>query len=134
MDKKLDPIMRDMSEHLAFLGYESEVHEGKQNPYVVLRHQRNPNFILDNFGGAIKFSSLYVLSKDAQSGPPELHSLLNELNRQAIVLKFYTETENLVLEFICPHGYSKTSFGAFWSMVDSDLRLLMDGRLGPFME
>jgi hypothetical protein len=133
MEKKLDSVLRDIADHLGFLGYESEVQEGKQNPFVILRHLRNPNFLLDTFGGVVKCSSLFGLSEEAKSGPAELNSLLNELNRQAMVLKFYTEGESLVLETIFPHDYSKVAFGAFWSMIESDLRLLWDGRIAPFM-
>jgi hypothetical protein len=134
MEKKLDPILRDIADHLGFLGYEAEICEGKQSPYIFLRHQRNPDFVLDTFGGAVKFAAFLGLSSEAQAEPPELLSLLNELNRKAIAFKFYSEGKNLVLEAVFPRDYTKLSFGAFWSMVESDFRLFMDGRMTPFME
>ncbi len=134
MEKKLDPLLREIADHLGFLGYESEVKEGKQSPYIFLTHLRNPNFVLDTFGGAVKVVALYGITKEAQAGPPELLGLLNELNRNAIVLKFYTNDESLMLEAMFPRDYSKSSFGSFWSMVESDFRLFLDGRITPFLE
>ncbi len=133
-ENKLDPILREIADHLGFLGYESDVNEGKQHPYIILRHLRNPNFVLDLFGGAIKCISFYKLSEEGLFAPPELVSLLVELNQQANAVKFYTDDDSLILELVFPHEYSKTSFGAYWSLVESDLRLIGDGRIAPFVE
>ena len=133
MEKKLDQILRDISDHLSFLGYEPEVKEGEHSPYVFLRHLRNPNIVLDTFGGAVKVMALFGLSDEAKAGPPELGSLLNEINRQAGALKFYTDADSLILETVFPHDYSKGAFGAFWSIVEADMRLVWDGRLSPFI-
>ena len=133
MEKELDQILRDISDHLSFLGYEPEVKEGERNTYVFLRHSRNPNILLDTCVGAVKVIGFFGLSDEAKSGPPELGSLLNEINRQAGALKFYTDADSLILETVFPHDYSKGAFGAFWSIVEADMRLVWDGRLSPFI-
>jgi hypothetical protein len=133
VEKKLDGTLREIADHLGFLGYESEVQEGKKNPYVYLRHLRNPNLVLDLFGGAVKCVAFYGLSEEGLKLPSEFLGLLLELNQRANVLKFYTDDDSLVLELVFPHEYSKTSFGAYWSCVESDFRLI-DGRLGPFLK
>jgi hypothetical protein len=133
VDKKLDNILREISDHLGFLGYESEVKEGQRAPYIFLRHLRNPNFVLDTYGGAVKVSAFFGLSEEAKLAPPEMLGLLNELNRQANSLKFYTDNDSLVLETVFPHDYSKAAFGSFWSMIEADLRVIWDGRIGPFL-
>ena len=133
MEKELDQILRDISDHLSFLGYEPEVKEGERNTYVFLRHSRNPNILLDTCVGAVKVIGFFGLSDEAKAGPPELGSLLNEINRQAGALKFYTEADSLILDTVFPHDYSKGAFGAFWSIVEADMRLVWDGRLSPFI-
>lgn len=133
-ENKLDQILREIGDHLGFLGYESEVREGKQHPYIFLQHLRNPNFVLDLYGGAVRATAYYKLSEESRAAPPELLGLLNEFNRKANALKCYTDEDSLALEAVFCHQYSKTAFGAYWSMVESDLRMLLDGRFGPFLE
>jgi hypothetical protein len=133
-ENKLDKTLREMGDHLGFLGYESEVKEGKLHPYLFLRHLRNPNFAMDLFGGAVKCVAFFKLSGEGLSKPPELLTLLAEVNQRANALKFYTDEDSLVLELVFPHEYSKTSFGSYWSLVESDFRLISDGRFVPFLE
>ena len=134
MAEKLDQTLREIGDHLGFLGYESEVKEGKLHPYLYLRHLRNPNLIMDLFGGAVKCTAYFKLSADGLLKSPELLSLLAELNQRANALKFYTDDDSFVLELVLPHEYSKTSFGSYWSLVESDFRLIADGRVAPFLE
>jgi hypothetical protein len=133
METKLDPVVRQLADHLSFLGYEAEEREGKNHPYLYLRHQRNPNFMIDTFLGAVKCTVYWGLSPEGLAGSLEMFTLLNELNRQALGFKIYTDEDSLILELVIPREYSKASFGAFWSVVESDFRLVMDGRLGPFL-
>jgi hypothetical protein len=134
-DNKLDKVLREIGDHLGFLGYDADVQESEAGPYLWLKHLTSPNFIMKIDRGVVACHTRYEGSDMANSERGELVSLLNELNGHALTLRFYVDAQGRVyIETYFPHEYSKATFAAFWALVEADAKMIFDGRLAPFVQ
>jgi hypothetical protein len=134
MDTKAESVIQPFAEHLSWVGFTIEWREGKVRPYAVLKHASLPNMILDQFAGVVKLFCLYGTSEAATSQKENFLGVLNDLNREAGAAKFYTDKDgDLNIESVFPASYSKTEFGAYWLVLEQDVRRALGGKLGEFL-
>ncbi|WLT40613.1 YbjN domain-containing protein (plasmid) [Synechocystis sp. B12] len=73
----------------------------------------------------IMFSLAFSTNANAVKDKEKLINVLNKLNAQAFVIKFYLDNENdIVFEAVYTGGYDKQSFGNFIDTYLSDYDLV----------
>ena len=111
---------RQVAEHLEFLGFTSKIDSD-------VLQATNPNhfsiYASDNKIG-IRFNVAFTINTNSIKNKVELMEILNELNAQASVIKFYLSENDIVFEAVYSGRYDKKEFGVFMQAYLSDYQLV----------
>jgi hypothetical protein len=100
----------DVVRHLEFGGYKMST----EKDYISAQHPDKPNIILKQFQGGILITNYLQLNDNFKSGRLEVLSLINELNNEAVAVRYYVyKDEFLVTEAYYPGRYEKALFSLF---------------------
>jgi hypothetical protein len=100
----------DVVRHLEFGGYNMST----TKDYISAQHPEKPNITLKQFQGGVLFTSYLPLNDNFKSNRLGLLNLLNDLNNDAVAVRYYVyNDEFLVTEGYYPGRYDKALFSLF---------------------
>ena len=100
----------DVIRHLEFGGYQMST----DKDYISAKHPDKPNIILKQFQGGILITNYLQLNDNFKNGRLEVLSLINDLNNEAVAVRFYIyKDQYLVTEAYYPGRYDKALFSLF---------------------
>ena len=124
-------ILDDMVTHLQFLGYEVE----RDGDLVKAKHRTRVNILLRDFRGGVLLTSIFGCKDDAKTHSLAYLDLINRLNQQATVLRFYADKDSdFFMEAWHPGTYDRELFGSFLNLWDEDIARLARSDAEKFLE
>ena len=125
-DKKtLSTTMKQLADHLEFLGYKIEISGKEVKPYIIARHDINYNVVIEEPYPNFIYLRTYIIAPKAYS--PAMTEFLNKaVQRFDITSIFVTEEKGstgITLNYVALYtgAYSREIFGSFFDMYKKDL-------------
>jgi hypothetical protein len=124
----MDSTIKEISEHLEFLGYETSP-SGDDGFHAT--HSVRPNFLARAFNGGCLLSAWYGTTAQAVVNREGFLEAINALNAQA---RIYVDKEfDLTVEAFYPVPYERTYFGRFMDMWDRDFSRVVDSDIDQYL-
>ncbi len=114
--------MEEISTHLQFLGYEALPKEG----FTIFKNPKKINFVVKPYKSGFLTQAIFSCTDSAKSDVAGYLRVLNTLNQNASVARFYADTDSdLIAEAWYPDMYAKDKFASFMECWDSDSNALI---------
>jgi hypothetical protein len=112
---------RRVAEHLEFLGFTSKI----DSDVLQATHPNHFSIYASDSDLGIRFTLFFPINANAVQNKARLMELLNKLNAEALVIKFYLDDEDdIAFEAIYAGDYDRQEFGVFMQAYLSDYRLV----------
>ena len=113
----MDDVIKEIFNHMEFLGYRIEDVEDQENRWVA-NSENSPKFLIRSLRGGIHFMAGFP-NHDTNITPEEA----NEINKDSWFIKTVAvDEESFVLETVMPKVYEKISFGQFLDSINTEIK------------
>jgi len=110
-------VLQLIADHLQLLGYTTQFDETG----VAARHNVRPYFRFYLIPGGIGFLFPFAVGRRATEDRPGLLALLNAINAQNVVTRFYFDNDRLWVSAWYPRTYERISFGTFFDLISQEI-------------
>lgn len=124
---KAKSAIAEVLNHLTYLGYKIK---DKRDGSFLAKHDIYLNLLLTDKGTGV-FIYLCAAVNVSDDDRPNYLDCINNINADAIVLRFYAGSDNdLMGDVWFPNYYNKVGFSAFMDLLVRDMQLLFSDRYG----
>jgi len=100
----------DVVRHLEFIGYDVSMNSER----ISAKHPENPNILIKKYQGGMLVVAFYGSNDNGKRNRDKLIALVNELNSEAVVARYYIDKDgDMGVEGYYPGKYNKNSFSTF---------------------
>ncbi len=110
-------FLADFANHMEFLEYTVSSVKEKS---VFFKHKSNLDVRLMIYKDGVLVSSYWGMSDAALADPEGFQKMLNTLNGESAIIKYYSDEDSLYLEAWFPGPYDKSRFSLFINLWEAD--------------
>lgn len=127
----MDDQMEQISQHLEYLGYTISPAEERS---FHARHPSKANILVRSFAGGCLITAWYGTTADSLVNREGFLEVLNSLNAQAIVSRYYVDKEyDFAVETFFHPPYDRSSFAQFMDLWDRDFARMLESDVDQYL-